>query len=122
MNDHPIHDLADDVHQRVRLGILASVVGLKRADFTSLKASLALSDGNLGRHLEVLERAGLVTLSRETDKGRPRTWVAITRTGKAALRRELDALRRIMDHVDAYAATEDEPSSNVSQPEPRSVR
>ena len=59
MTDHPIHDLDDDVHQRVRLGILAALIGLTRADFAHLKRELALTDGNLGRHLDVLGSAGL---------------------------------------------------------------
>ena len=38
MSEHPIHRLDDEVHQRVRLGILATLSGLARADFTYLKA------------------------------------------------------------------------------------
>ena len=32
MNQHPIHRLDDDVHQRVRLGILAVLSSVARAD------------------------------------------------------------------------------------------
>ena len=101
MTDHPIHDLDDDVHQRVRLGILASLSGLTRADFAHLKRELALTDGNLGRHLEVLGEAGFVKLTREATGGRPRTWVAITPKGRKALRKEVDALRQIMAQIEA---------------------
>ncbi len=101
MTDHPIHDLDDDVHQRVRLGILASLSGLTRADFAHLKRELALTDGNLGRHLEVLGEAGFVKLTREATGGRPRTWVAITPKGRKALRKEIDALRQIMAQIEA---------------------
>ena len=100
MTDHPIHDLDDDVHQRVRLGILASLSGLTRADFAHLKRELALTDGNLGRHLEVLGEAGFVKLTREATGGRPRTWVAITPKGRKALRKEVDALRQIMAQIE----------------------
>ena len=100
MTDHPIHELDDDVHQRVRLGILASLVGVRRADFAHLKGELALTDGNLGRHLEVLSEAGFVKLTREATGGRPRTWVAITARGKKALRKEIDALREIMSQIE----------------------
>jgi len=101
LTDHPIHDLDDDVHQRVRLGILASLSGLTRADFAHLKRELALTDGNLGRHLEVLGEAGFVKLTREATGGRPRTWVAITPKGRKALRKEVDALRQIMAQIEA---------------------
>jgi DNA-binding MarR family transcriptional regulator len=101
VTDHPIHDLDDDVHQRVRLGILAALIGLTRADFAHLKRELALTDGNLGRHLEVLGEAGFVKLTREAAGGRPRTWVSLTASGKRALRKEVQALRRIMSQVEA---------------------
>jgi DNA-binding MarR family transcriptional regulator len=115
VSEHPIHDLRDDVHQRVRLGILASLVALSRADFAHLKRELALTDGNLGRHLEVLESAGLVRLAREPDGQRQRTWVSITSDGRKALKRELAALRRIMAQVDAH-----EQAGEPSRPELRS--
>lgn len=100
MSEHPIHELDDDVHQRVRLGILASLVALARADFGHLKRELSVTDGNLGRHLEVLEGAGLIRLSREPDGQRQRTWVSITPEGRKALKRELAALRQIMAQVE----------------------
>jgi DNA-binding MarR family transcriptional regulator len=105
VSDHPIHDLHDDVHQRVRLGILAALLGFKRADFAHLKQELALTDGNLGRHLEVLAEASLVTLIRDTKGTRPRTWVAITTAGRKALRREVAALRQIIEQIDNADAT-----------------
>jgi DNA-binding MarR family transcriptional regulator len=100
VTDHPIHDLDDDVHQRVRLGILAALAGLTRADFAHLKRELTLTDGNLGRHLEVLREAGFVKLTRETKGSRPRTWVSLTPSGKRALRKEVQALRKIMSQID----------------------
>jgi DNA-binding MarR family transcriptional regulator len=96
MSEHPIHRLDDDVHQRVRLGILAVLSGVAKADFAHLKRTLELTDGNLGRHLQVLEQAGLVTLDKQLDEGRPRTWVKVTRKGRAALRRELQALNDLI--------------------------
>jgi DNA-binding PadR family transcriptional regulator len=117
LTEHPIHDLDDDVHQRVRLGILAALTGLARADFAHLKRELALTDGNLGRHLEVLDAAGFVKLTRETTGGRPRTWIAITAAGKKALRREINALRKIVSQVEEAEAGDADASTtrNVRQ-------
>lgn len=96
MSEHPIHRIDDDVHQRVRLGVLANLAGVARADFAHLREELGVTDGNLGRHLEVLADAGLVTMTRTSGKGRPRTWIKITRSGRDALRREIDALQQIL--------------------------
>lgn len=101
MTQHPIHDIDDDVHQRVRLGILASLSGLAKADVKHLKLTLGVTDGNLGRHLQALEEAGLVAQTKTTGNGRPRTWVKITAKGRRALRDEIRALQRLLSEVGA---------------------
>lgn len=99
MTRHPIHDLDDDVHQRVRLGILAALQGLAGADVAHLKATLGVTDGNLGRHLQALEAAGYITQTRATGSGRPRTWVKISSKGRRALRAEIRALQRLLGQL-----------------------
>ena len=97
---HPIHRLDDAVHQRVRLGILAACVGVAKVDFAYLKQTLDLTDGNLGRHLETLEQAGLIIVDRARRTGRPRTWIRISAKGRKALRSEIAALRELVALVD----------------------
>lgn len=97
---HPSEQLDDDVHQRVRLGILALLNNVSRADFAHLKSTLNTSDGNLGRHLRVLEDAGFIDITKVVDGRRPRTWVKITREGRTALRREIEALKEIVAIVE----------------------
>jgi DNA-binding MarR family transcriptional regulator len=99
VSSHPIHRLDDDVHQRVRLGILGILSTVAKADFVHLKNTLQVTDGNLGRHLQVLEEGGLITVYKGED-GRPRTWLQITRRGRAALRQELEALKELIDRIE----------------------
>jgi DNA-binding MarR family transcriptional regulator len=108
MPEHPIHRLDDDVHQRVRFGILTLLTGVARADFALLKKELHLTDGNLGRHLETLATAGLVKLERTTEDNRPRTWIKITHRGRVALRREVKALRELIATLDTNLAGDNE--------------
>ena len=61
---HPAQRLDDTVHQRVRLGILAVLSEASRADFGFLRDTLGLTDGNLSRHIAVLEQAGLVAVEK----------------------------------------------------------
>ena len=49
--------LDETVHQRTRLGILTMLAEVGSASFTHLRDTLGLSDGNLSRHLRVLEEA-----------------------------------------------------------------
>jgi len=97
---HPALRLDDTVHQRVRLGILAVLSEAKRADFSYLREALNLTDGNLSRHIQVLEEAGLVRVEKGFEGRRPRTWVEATRRGRDALQAELGALRDLISRVD----------------------
>ncbi len=97
---YPTNRLDDDVHQRIRLGILALLSGVDRADFNQLKKALSTTDGNLGRHLQVLERSRLIVLRKDTSQRRPRTWASITKAGRRALGDELDALKELVALVE----------------------
>ncbi len=94
---HPTTELDDVVHQRARLGILAVLVEADRADFNFLRTTLSLTDGNLSRHLQVLEEAGCVEIHKVFEGKRPRTWVKTTKRGRDAFARELEALRALVN-------------------------
>ena len=102
MTDHPTNGLDETVHQRHRLGILTITAEAKLAEFGYLREALELTAGNLSRHLTVLEEAGMVEVEKGYSGRRPRTWVSITRAGRAALAAELDALAAL---VRQHAAT-----------------
>ncbi|MGH2755285.1 MAG: transcriptional regulator [Actinomycetota bacterium] len=93
--NHPAANLHDVVHQRVRLGLLAILEEAGHASFTYLKEALNLTDGNLARHLQVLEEAGMVKLERTSGK-RPRTAVKITRRGRHGYRAEIEVLKELV--------------------------
>jgi DNA-binding MarR family transcriptional regulator len=97
---HPSQRLDDTVHQRVRLGILALLEEARRADFGYVRDTLELSDGNLSRHIQVLEEAGLVAVDKRFEGRRTRTWLSATKRGRAALAAELSALRDLISRVD----------------------
>ena len=99
MTTHPVQRLDDTVHQRVRLGILAVLSEASRADFGYLREALELTDGNLSRHLAVLEAAGLVKVEKKLEGKRTRTWVQATRAGRKALEAEVAALRELIARV-----------------------
>ena len=96
---HPVNELLDVVHQRVRLGLLAVLYEAGKAEFTYLRDVLEVTDGNLARHLEVLEDAGFIRTDKRPSGKRPRTWISITGSGRRAYRAEVDVLRSIVDGV-----------------------
>ena len=100
---HPVSRLDETVHQRARLGILAVLKEADKADFSYLRDALGLSDGNLSRHLAVLEAAGHVEIRKTFEARKPRTWVRATRRGRDALAAEIAALRELIGRFDAQA-------------------
>jgi DNA-binding MarR family transcriptional regulator len=100
VTDHPANGLHDVVHQRVRLGILAITHEARRAEFGFLLTTLELTAGNLGQHLAVLEKAGLVEIDKGYEGKRPRTWVTLTAAGRDALRDEIAHLKLLIRQVE----------------------
>jgi DNA-binding MarR family transcriptional regulator len=97
---HPVNGLDEIVHQRARLGILAVLNETTRTDFGYLRNALELTDGNLSRHLTVLEEADLVEVEKGYEGKRPRTWVKITKLGKKAFAYEIESLKSLVRRVE----------------------
>ncbi|MEP7022734.1 MAG: transcriptional regulator [Actinomycetota bacterium] len=100
---HPSNRLDNAVHQRTRLGILTVLAGADRVEFTYLRETLALTDGNLSRNLTVLETAGFIAIEKGFEGRRSRTWVTATPAGQQALADEISALREIVKAVEQNA-------------------
>jgi len=98
---HPALELDDVVHQRVRLALLAALMEGRKVEFTFLRDRLELTDGNLSRHLQVLEEAGYVRSSKGFEGRRPRTWISVTSLGRQAYRAEIQALKLIVAEFEA---------------------
>jgi len=92
---------ADEIiHQQVRLRIMAALNAVpdgERLEFTRLKAIVQATDGNLGAHLMTLENAGYVGIEKDFVARKPRTRIAMTRTGRKAFARHVAYLRDIID-------------------------
>ena len=104
MTDHPANGLDDVVRQRVRLGILTVAHEARQVEFGFLRTTLDLTAGNLGQHLTVLEKAGLVRIEKGYEGKRPRTWVTLTPAGQTALRDEIAHLKRLIHQVEQAEA------------------
>ena len=85
------------IHEKARLGILTSLMahpgGLA---FATLKQLCALTDGNLSRHLQVLEEAGLVEIKKTFEGKRPLTRCRLTRAGRERFVDYLAVLERVV--------------------------
>ena len=85
------------IHERARLSVLTSLIANpKGLTFNDLKQLCSLTDGNLSRHLRVLEKANLVEIVKGHDKNRPLTICRITSTGRKRYLEYLTTLEQVV--------------------------
>ena len=85
------------LHEKARLGIMTSLVTRPEGVlFSELKRLCALTDGNLSRHLDVLQDAGLVEAWRGAEGGRPQTLYRLTAEGRSRFVAYLEELEQVV--------------------------
>jgi DNA-binding MarR family transcriptional regulator len=85
------------IHERARLSVLTSLVtNPKGLTFADLKQLCSLTDGNLSRHLRVLEEARLVEIEKGQEKNRPLTVCRITSLGRRRYTEYLTVLEQVV--------------------------
>ncbi len=89
------------VHGPIRLGVMTALQIDGPQDFTTLKKRLDAADGAIGIHLRKLENIGYVTCKKSFVGRRPKSTYRITVAGRRALLKYLDAMRQVIDAVDA---------------------
>ena len=91
------------LHEKARLGILTSLAA--KPDgllFTDLKALCHLTDGNLSRHLTVLQEAGIVEIHKGYKGRRPQTLCRLTESGRKRYLEYIAVLESVLaDALDA---------------------
>ena len=91
-------------HEKARLGIMTSLVSHpKGLIFSDLKELCALTDGNLSRHLQVLNEAGLIEVWKGFHRNRPQTVCRITDEGRKRFLDYINVLENVV--ADALHAT-----------------
>ncbi len=95
------YDALDSViHERARLSVLTSLVSHpKGLAFGDLKTMCALTDGNLSRHLQVLQTAKLIEITKDVDRNRPHTSCRITANGRKRYLEYLAVLEQVIRDV-----------------------
>jgi DNA-binding MarR family transcriptional regulator len=92
------------IHEKARLGILASLIahpdGLL---FNDLKDLCSLTDGNLSRHLQLLQESALVEVWKGMKKNRPQTLVRLTESGRKRFQEYISVLESVV--ADAMGAS-----------------
>jgi len=98
------------IHERARLSVLTSLMTHPAGcSFVELKQLCALTDGNLARHLQVLEEEGMVRVTKEGDSGRAQTTVRMTASGRSRYLEYLTTLEQVIRDAASAAQKEGKP-------------
>jgi DNA-binding MarR family transcriptional regulator len=100
------------IHERARLGVLTSLIAYpKGLRFADLKQLCALTDGNLSRHLQVLQTARLVETSKGFEHNRPQTVCRITVKGRKRYLEYVAVLEQVIVDAEAALKAQTQPAS-----------
>lgn len=104
------------MHEKARLGILTSLAARPEGIlFGDLKELCQLTDGNLSRHLTVLQEAGLVEQWKGFKGKRPQTLCRISTEGRRRFLEYVAVLESVV--ADAQAAAQKGRSRRPAAPE-----
>jgi DNA-binding MarR family transcriptional regulator len=93
------------MHERARLGVLSSLLAHpKGLPFPVIRKLCGLTDGNLARHLEVLEASRLIEITKSTEDARRQSLCRITADGRKRFLGYLSVLEQVL--LDANTSSE----------------
>jgi DNA-binding HxlR family transcriptional regulator len=85
------------IHERARLSVLTSLMTHpKGLTFGDLKQLCSLTDGNLSRHLRVLEKGKMVEIEKGHERNRPQTVCRMTPLGRRRYLEYLSTLEQVV--------------------------
>lgn len=97
----PAQELLEKIfHEPSRLAIMSALCAAENGmPFVALRDVCRLSDGNLNRHVKVLEEAKAVAISKRFVKNKPLTTVKITEQGLRRFQEYLVALSQVLEEA-----------------------
>lgn len=91
-----LQDLDKAFENKVRLGIMSSLVVNEVLDFNSLKDLLGVTDGNLASHIKSLHKSLYIDTTKEFLNNKPHTQYSATELGKKAFIKHIGAIERLL--------------------------
>jgi len=82
---------------KTRLGIISALIGGDKLEFTYLRNTLNLSDGNLSVQIRKLEEAGYIKVEKIFVDRKPKTFCKITGKGQKAVRNLMRKLENLVN-------------------------
>ena len=100
INDqHPLADIDQIIHAPARLMILVTLYVVESLDYVFLKNQTNLSWGNLATHLNKLEEAGYIEITKGYQGKKPHSLIQLTPQGRQEFKNYKNKLKGILDDL-----------------------
>jgi DNA-binding PadR family transcriptional regulator len=93
------------IHERLRLGILSTLVVQESLSFTELRDLLQTTDGNLSVQARRLEVVGYITCDKKFEGRKPKSTYRLSPAGRAALEDYLEKLSKFLPNLNRVRST-----------------
>lgn len=93
---NPISNLNKVFDNRIRLGVMSSLMVNTEMSFNDLKQMLEVTDGNLATHLVNLEENGYIKVHKGFIGRKTNTTYSITKAGEKSFREHIEALENMI--------------------------
>lgn len=116
MNGRYAYDGLDRLlHEKARLGLLTCLASRPEGLlFNDLKELCNLTDGNLSRHLQVLQQNQIVEIYKSFEQKRPQTLVRISQEGQERFLAYIEELQKVL--MDAATTNQQRQPSGPALP------
>jgi DNA-binding MarR family transcriptional regulator len=96
---HPLTNINQIIHAPARLTILALLYVVANLDYVFLKNQSGLSWGNLATHLNKLEDAGYVEITKGYQGKKPHSTIQLTEQGRQEFKKYKENLKQVLDDL-----------------------
>lgn len=94
--ENPIANLNKAFDNRVRLGIMSTLMVNDQVSYNELKELIEATDGNLASHLRSLEDLGYIHMQKGFIGRKTNTTYSLTKIGEKAFQQHIDALEKMI--------------------------
>ena len=94
--NNPIFGLNKIFDNRIRLGVMSTLMVNEEISFNDLKQMLEVTDGNLATHLVTLEEVGFIKVHKGFIGRKTNTTYSVTKVGQKAFSDHIAALEQMI--------------------------
>lgn len=96
---NPISGLNKIFDNRIRLGVMSTLMVNDEISFNDLKGLLQVTDGNLATHLVTLEEEGYIKVHKGFVGRKTNTTYSVTKAGEKAFSEHITALEKMIKGI-----------------------